>query len=150
MSIQEVLGTNTDSTRWSVIKALRACGGATVTELAEMVGVKPVTIRHHLISLQAEGLVDVTMKRHGVGRPSHFYRLTRKADRLFPHSYHVLVDRLLGEIKENFPPETVNMLIDSLADSMASDVRRQFADLPPEERRARLVEWMEEHGLTVR
>lgn len=150
MSIQEVLGTNTDSTRWSVIKALRACGGATVTELAEMVGVKPVTIRHHLISLQAEGLVDVTMKRHGVGRPSHFYRLTRKADRLFPHSYHVLVDRLLGEIKENFPPETVNMLIESLADSMASDVRREVADLPPEERRARLVEWMEAHGLTVR
>lgn len=150
MSIQEVLGTNTDSTRWSVVKALRACGSATVAELAEVVGVKPVTIRHHLTSLQAEGLVDMTEKRHGVGRPTHHYRLTHKADQFFPNSFHLLFDRLLGEIKETFPPETVNMLIDSLADSMASDVRREMTGMSPEARRARLVEWLEEHGLMVR
>src|SRR5690606_27219250 len=46
--------------------------------------------------------------------------------------------------------EPVNMLIKSLADSMASDVRREVADLPPEERPTRLVAWLEAHGPTVR
>src|SRR5690606_974123 len=63
MAIQDALGTNTDSTRWLVVRALRARGNATVNDLAEAVGVKPVTVRHHLTSLHAEGLVEVQEER---------------------------------------------------------------------------------------
>lgn len=150
MALQETLGTNTDSTRWLVIKSLRSSGQATVNQLAEAVGVKPVTVRHHLTSLQAEGLVDVQERRHGVGRPTHVYSLTRKAEQLFPHGYHVLIDHLLDEIKESFPPETVRQLINSLADSLARELRSEVAGLSPDAQRARLIEWMNEHGLAAR
>lgn len=150
MTLHETLGTNTDSTRWLVIKSLRASGQATVNELAEAVGVKPVTVRHHLTSLQAEGLVAVEELRHGVGRPKHVYHLTRKAERLFPQTYHVLFDHLLEEIKESFPPETVRQLIDSLAASLAQEFRSEVVGLSPDARRDRLVEWLDEQGLAAR
>ena len=150
MAIQEILGTNTDSTRWQVLKALRASGQATVNDLAGIVAVKPVTIRHHLTSLQAEGLVDMTEQRHGVGRPVHVYHLTPKAERLFPHSYHLLVDRLLDEIKERFPPEIVQQLMDSLAQSRGEIRGGGVAGPPSAGRRERLVEWLSEQGLAAR
>src|SRR5690606_30978040 len=150
LAIQDALRTNTRSTRWLVVRALRARGNATVNDLAEAVGVKPVTVRHHLTSLHAEGLVEVQEERQGVGRPVHVYHLTRKAEQLFPHTYHLLIDRLLDEIKETFPPEIVQQLIDSLANSMAQDIRREIAGLPEEARRERLVEWLEEQGVAAR
>lgn len=133
-----------------VVRALRSRGHATVNDLAGEVGVKPVTVRHHLTSLHAEGLVEIEEERHGVGRPVHVYHLTHKAERLFPHTYHMLIDRLLDEIKETFPPDTVRQLIDSLAASMAQDIRREIAGLPDEARRDRLVEWLEEQGVAAR
>jgi len=36
---------------------MRARGRCTVTDLAEASGVSPVSVRHHLANLQAEGLV---------------------------------------------------------------------------------------------
>ena len=83
------------TTRRSVLEALRSAGTATVAQLAEMVGVKGITIRHHLNALLAEGLVDAEEKRQAVGRPIYMYRLTTEAENLFPQKYHQLVERLL-------------------------------------------------------
>lgn len=149
MATYEVLGTNTKNTRWLIIKSLRAFGQATVNQLADAVEVKAVTVRHHLNTLQAEQLVEMEEERRGVGRPVHLYRLSQKAERLFPQTYHLLIDRLLGELKQTFPKETVRALIDSLASSMADDLRREVDGLPPEARRERLLEWLEERGLTA-
>src|SRR5262245_29934910 len=61
------------TTRRAVLDALRASGQASINELAEGIGVKAITIRHHLNGLQAEGLVEVEEKRQSVGRPLHVY-----------------------------------------------------------------------------
>lgn len=150
MAAREKLGTNTHSTRWEVLRILRAYGQASVGDLARQVGVKPVTIRHHLNSLQAEGLVEVEEQRQAVGRPLHLYRLTPAADWLFPQTYHLLVEELLDQIKTAFPPTVVQALIDSLVASLADEIRHEVEGLPDEVRRHRLVEWLEQHGLTAR
>ncbi len=150
MAFQEMLGTNTHSTRWAVIKALRGYGQASVSELAGAVGVKSVTIRHHLNSLQAEGLIEVEEQRQAVGRPVHLYRLSEKAERLFPQTYQLLVDGLLDQIKATLPPAEVQRLIGALAGALADDLRHELAGLPPDARRERLVEWLERRGLTAR
>ncbi len=149
MIVQDVSITHTQSTRWAVIRALRALGQATVAQLAEQVGVKSVTIRHHLNSLQAEGLVAIEEQRRAVGRPVYLYRLTEEAERLFPHAYHVLIDRLLDLLKQKLSPSTVQMLLEALAHSLADEARRDLAHLPPEERRTHLEAWLRERGLMV-
>jgi predicted ArsR family transcriptional regulator len=150
MSVYDVVGTNENSTRWNVVKALRAAGRATVSELAEAVSVKGVTVRHHLTALQAEGLVDAEQERRDVGRPVYVYALTPQAERLFPQNYHVLVDGLLDAIRDEFDQETVERVIHVLAESMADDLRQEVAGLPPEARRERLVQWLSERGLPAR
>ncbi len=149
MTTQDVSITHTQSTRWAVIRALRTLGQATVAQLAEQVGVKSVTIRHHLNSLHAEGLVAVEEQRRAVGRPVHLYRLTEEAERLFPHAYHLLIDRLLDLLKQKLAPSTVQMLLEALAHSLAEEARREVAHLPPEVRRPRLEAWLRERGLIV-
>jgi DeoR family suf operon transcriptional repressor len=142
-------GLNTGSTRWLVLKALRTLGKATITELSDVVGVAGVTIRHHLTSLQAEGLIDVEAERRSVGRPVHIYRLSRDAERFFPQAYHLLVDGLLDQVKDQLPADAVDQLIDGLADSLTSDLRASLAGQPEGVRREILLGWLDEQGMTA-
>jgi predicted ArsR family transcriptional regulator len=107
-------------TRWSVLEAIKSQGHATVNSLAEQLGVTAISIRHHLNSLEGEGLIKVEMERQGVGRPKHIYKLTQAAQRYFPNNYHILVERLLDELKAKLPAEQVELIISSMAANVAA------------------------------
>ena len=134
------------STRQAIIEALKAAGQATVNQLSEVVGVKVSTVRHHLNVLLAEGLVEQEDKRQDVGRPIHIYSLTVQAENLFPHQYHRLVERLLAQVKEQLSPETVQMLLDSLAASLIGDQQQELGKGTIEERMNRLVALLAQEG----
>jgi len=128
-----------NDTRWTVLEAIKAQGQATVASLAETLGVTAISIRHHLNSLQGEGLVKVEIERQGVGRPRHLYSLTEAAQRYFPNKYHILVERLLDELKATLPADQIGAIIDK----MAANVAAQYAGSPAtgtmEERLQQLV-----------
>ncbi len=107
-------------TRWAVLEAIKSQGKATVASLSEALDVTAISIRHHLNSLLGEGLLKVDMERQGVGRPKHVYSLTEEAQRYFPNKYHVLVERLLDELKAKLPPDQVELIIDSMAANVAA------------------------------
>ncbi len=109
-----------NDTRWTVLEAIKAQGQATVVSLAEALGVTSISIRHHLNSLQGEGLIKVEIDRQGVGRPRHLYSLTEAAQRYFPNKYHVLVERLLDELKATLPPDQIGAIIDKMATNVAA------------------------------
>jgi DeoR family suf operon transcriptional repressor len=134
------------STRREVLDALTKAGRATVHQLAEATDIKPMTVRHHLTVLEADGLVTSEAKRQPVGRPYHVYSLTDKAHTLFPQYCCRLTDRLLGQLKESLPPETVQMVISALADALAGKVRHRFENLPAEKRRVYLIEVLQHEG----
>jgi len=138
------------NTRRAVLEALRSAGMATVAELAEIVGVKAITIRHHLNALLAEGLVEAEEKRQTVGRPIYVYHLTADAENLFPQKYHQLVERLLDQVKLSLPPETVEMLIKSLATSLAEEFRMEFENLPEPDRLNRLIDLLAREGFMAK
>jgi predicted ArsR family transcriptional regulator len=138
------------STRWAVLRALRALGPATASQIAHTVGVKAITVRHHLISLQAAGLVEAQEQRQAVGRPVHVYRLAPQADRLFSPTYRLLVDRLLDQITGSVEPATVERLIAALDGPLAEEARQHVASAPDEAaRRLRLAGWLERQGLAA-
>ncbi len=136
----------TTPTRDIILRTLRSQGNCTVKDLAEAAEVSPVSVRHHLSNLQAEGLVSVEEVRHGVGRPHHSFSLTEKALELFPSRYYRLTNRLLLEMKENMPQERVDDLFENVADSMADQFASELQELPLEERLARLVDLLKEEG----
>ena len=82
--------------RASIVGLLHSTGEATVAEVAEHLGVSEVATRRHLHVLIDEGLVSVGERRQARGRPAGCYRLTERAERLFPQAY----DRFANEVLE--------------------------------------------------
>jgi predicted ArsR family transcriptional regulator len=127
-------------TREVILRTLRAQGKCTVRELADAAEISPVSVRHHLSNLQAEGLVEIEEIRHGVGRPRQVFSLTDRAMELFPSRYFRLTHRLLGEMKDTLPPTTVDAIFSGVAATMAKEYAETLAGLPLEKRLERLIE----------
>ncbi|MCB0061473.1 MAG: ArsR family transcriptional regulator [Caldilineaceae bacterium] len=97
--------------------------GATVAELAELLEMAPVSVRHHLDILQGDNLICVErLERKGnVGRPQQVYALTEEANSYFPNNFAALAGRLVEQIKQMLPPDKVPCAFRSIAQEMAAE-----------------------------
>lgn len=134
------------NTRETILRTMRAKGRCSVNDLAEATGVSPVSVRHHLANLQAEGLIQTEEVRHGVGRPRHVFSLSDAGLDHFPSRYFQLTQRLLAEIKERVPTVEIDELFAGVAGSMAESYAAQLQDLPLPLRLERLVQLLGEEG----
>ncbi|HEX6383753.1 MAG TPA: DeoR family transcriptional regulator [Anaerolineae bacterium] len=138
------------STRDTILETLKQSPQAKIEELAGAADVSPVTVRHHLNSLQADGLVEVDSIRRKVGRPYYVYSLSEKGHELFPQKYFRLTNRLLDEIKARLPSEAVTELFQGLVETIVEEHTGEFEDLPFEKRIAYLVDLLAEEGFLAR
>jgi predicted ArsR family transcriptional regulator len=88
-------------TREKILFLLKKKGPLSIDDLSRQMGITPMGIRQHLISLERKGLVDYIARRYGVGRPAFLYKLTEKADDLFPKAYHKFILTTLKELEKN-------------------------------------------------
>lgn len=109
------------NTREKVLRTLLAQPRITINDLANNVGINPISVRHHISSLQVEGLVDSEEERHGVGRPRRVYFLTEAGVEKFPTRYVRLTARLLSQLKETMPKHMVGALFTQMAQDLAAD-----------------------------
>ena len=115
-------------TRDKVLKTLLAHPRCTINELAQEVGISPISIRHHINNLLAEGLVNSDEEIHGVGRPRHVFFLTESGAELFPTRYVRLTLRLLEQLKETMPEAMVKQLFIQMAEEIAKDLASEMQD----------------------
>ena len=137
------------STRDRILQTLQRSPRSTINELAEAVGINPISVRHHLTSLQAQGLVSAEEERHGVGRPRLVYFLTESGTEYFPTRYLRLTSRLLDQLKESLPEPLVSKLFLEIANDMAGDYAEQMKGLSMEERLELAKTLLAEEGFTV-
>ncbi|MEA2008293.1 MAG: ArsR family transcriptional regulator [Chloroflexota bacterium] len=139
------------NTRDRVLKTLLLRQECTINELADSVGIKPISVRHHLAKLEAEGLIASTEERHDVGRPRFVYTLTKKGMEEFPTRYLTLTLRLLEQLKATLPEKMVGELFRKIAQDMALELTEDLntEDLPIEERLNILKDLMATEGFTV-
>ncbi len=121
----------------------------TINELAEAVGINPISVRHHLTNLQMEGLIAAEEERHGVGRPRLVYSLTEEGMERFPTKYLRLTTRLLAQMKESMPGPLVTKLFNQVAEDLASEYTSQMQGLSMEERLEFVKELLAQEGFTV-
>ncbi len=121
----------------------------TINELAEAVGINPISVRHHLTNLQMEGLIAAEEERHGVGRPRLVYSLTEDGMERFPTKYLRLTTRLLAQMKESMPGPLVTKLFNQVAEDLASEYASQIQGLSMEERLEFVKELLAQEGFTV-
>ena len=122
------------STRDRILQTLLKKPGSTINDLAEAVGINPISVRHHLTNLQVEGSVNAEEERHGVGRPRLIYSLTEDGMEKFPTRYLRLTSRLLDQLKSTLPQTMVSKLFTEMATSLAEDYTEQMQGLSMEER----------------
>ncbi len=137
------------STRDRILQTLLRHPRSTINELAEAVGINPISVRHHLTNLQVEGLVTAEEERHGVGRPRLVYLLTEDGLEKFPTRYLRLTTRLLSQMKEKFPGPMVGDLFKEVAINLAAEHEEQLKGLSMEERLDALGDLLAEEGFVV-
>jgi predicted ArsR family transcriptional regulator len=87
----------------AVVGALKTAGRLPVTELAVSLGASYMAAKDACEALRRLGYVErLRAPRRQVGRPEVFYRLTAKADRLFPEAGAGLTLELLEHARELF------------------------------------------------
>lgn len=123
----------------------------TINELADAVGINPISVRHHITKLQAEGLVNYEDERHGVGRPRRVYFLTEAGVEQFPTRYVRLTVRLLKQLKENMPDNLVKELFIKMAEDLAKELTSssELDGLTVEERLQIVREFLQKEGFDI-
>jgi predicted ArsR family transcriptional regulator len=137
------------STKDKILQTLLRKPKITINDLAEAVGINPISVRHHLTNLQMEGLIAAEEEHHGVGRPRLVYSLTEDGMERFPTKYLRLTTRLLAQMKETMPGPVVTKLFNQVAEDLASEYSSQIQGLSMEERLEFVKELLEKEGFTV-
>ena len=148
--MKSVTSKEKQSTRDLILHTLKAVAQSNIESLALAADVSPITVRHHLNALQADGLIEVESVRRKVGRPFYVYSLTEKGNELFPQKYFSLTNRLLEELKDRLPPETVNEIFISLVERILEERAGEFENLSFEERLNYVIHLLGTEGFLAR
>ncbi len=139
------------TTRDNVLRTLLTRQRCTINQLAEAVGINPISVRHHVTKLEAEGFVTSVEERHGVGRPRRVYFLTENGMEQFPTRYLRLTVRLLEQLKETLPAPMVDTLFAQLANDLVADYTSnlQLDGISMEERLDIVQDLLKGEGFTM-
>ena len=137
------------STRDKILQTLLRKPRSSINDLAEAVGINPISARHHLTNLQMEGLVEGKEERHGVGRPRLVYILTDEGMERFPTRYLRLTSRLLTQMKESMSGAVVSNLFGQIAEDLVKEYAHDIQGLGMEERLDFVKELLAQEGFTV-
>lgn len=134
------------STRDSILYLLKTRGPSTIGSLSKELGITPMGVRQHLRQLEAQGYVQVTQKRGGVGRPSHIYSLTEAADERFTRSYYELAEFLIDALRTYAGNEIVDEVFRKRAQQFIKKHKDDFADRSLLEKLEMLTKLQDEAG----
>ena len=140
---------STMRTRDRVLLTLLRQEKCSISELASELGINPISVRHHLTKLQADGLVDSFEVRHGVGRPLRLYFLTENGQENFPKRYLSLTQRILDQLKETLPKPLVKELFTQIALDIALNYQDDLKNLPLEDRLPMVEKILRDEGFII-
>lgn len=139
-----------NTTRELILRHIRTNSQATIAELAEASGISPVSVRHHVSALQAEGLLTSVEVRRGVGRPHLAYSLTDAAQERFPAKYFQFSERLLDELKASLSPNVIENIFMGMAEGMVAEYAQRMHGRSLEEKMELLVQMLGAEGFMAK
>ncbi len=138
--------------RQRITEILKEQGSATVAELARILDMAQVSVRHHLDILVGEDLVTLVgvRRRDGAGRPSQVYTLTAQALKIFPQRHDILASNLLTEMKASLPGQEVRHLLARVAERAAAEAPAAALDQSIEDRLDEVADFLTQKGYNAR
>nr|WP_318723027.1 iron-sulfur cluster biosynthesis transcriptional regulator SufR [Roseofilum sp. SID1] len=140
------------STKRTILEYLLKDGRATALGLAEALGVSPQAIRRHLKDLEGEELIEYEVV-HGdkegnssMGRPQHWYSLSRKGRDRFPNNHGEFAVALLDTLAETVGKDQVRSILQKQWQRKAQVYRDRLRNGTIAERVEKLVELRQQEG----
>jgi len=122
------LALNENPTREKILLLLKKMGPMSIDSLGRELNITSMGIRQHLLSLERKGLIEYITKRQGIGRPAFLYKLSGKADNLFPKAYDGFALNLLNDVEKNEGREKIAEIFKRNKNRMLKDAREALAD----------------------
>jgi len=96
MSEREAYQALSSKSRLDILKLLYK-KPLSVEEIAESLGLQPITVRHHLQSLEEAGFIEAHEERGGsVGRPRVYYKMVKTPEIVsFPRRHYLTLSNFL-------------------------------------------------------
>jgi predicted ArsR family transcriptional regulator len=119
---------NENPTREKIILLLKKRGPMAIDNLSSELSITSMGIRQHLLSLERRGLIEYLTKRQGIGRPAFLYKLTEKADELFPKEYDKFILNLFRDIEKNDGRDKIDEIFKWRKNRIIKDVRETLSN----------------------
>jgi predicted ArsR family transcriptional regulator len=113
------------------VKLLKTEGALDAARLARRLRLTPMAVRQHLYALEREKLVTSEERAVPIGRPAKDWRLTRRADGLFPDAYAELNVALIEAVGNAFGPKGLQRVLDSREAKQRADYTRRIVPSAP-------------------
>jgi len=111
---QKLIAAVARSARLRILNVLKRTQGLCVQELADQLGMSYMGVKDLCVDLQARGILDARREPRPdgtTGRPRMLYRLTERAQDLFPIASNPLTLELLAAAKKLFGPAAPEKLL---------------------------------------
>jgi predicted ArsR family transcriptional regulator len=133
--------------RRQLLDAIKRLGRATLREAAADLGLARETVREHLNALGAEGLVErAGSRRGGPGRPEILYRLTRRAEGLFPRRDGEVLGELTAFLLAHGDEAALRAFYEQRAAARLAAARARLAGLSGRQRLAAVARVLSDEG----
>ena len=140
----------TEADRPAILDLLKVYGPTNAPRLAELRGVTLTAVRQQLAALEREGLIQVRVEKRKVGRPTHLYALSAKADSLFPQAYGPFALGLLRQIRDLDGEKKLEKMFERRTRALISTYRKRLAGMTAAEKWRELARIRESEGYMAR
>ncbi len=114
------------SQRLDILLTLKRHGGMAVKEMAARFHMSYMGVKQHCLDLEKEGYLDTWRHSKGKGRPEMLYRLTRRAQDLFPGESQGMTVALLEAVQQTYGPAAPTKLLFGIYQQQAEHYRRKI------------------------
>lgn len=134
------------NTKESILEQLLLLQNTTISQLSEILAISEISVRHHLMSLEAEGIITSSEERHGVGRPRFVYHLTEKGFQNVPTNYIKLSDQALTTMDHFLGTDKLLELFKQIGRDLAETVASSVSSQDPEEKLEQFASHLTQDG----
>lgn len=134
------------NTKDSILNQVFLLRMATISQLSEILSISEISVRHHLMSLEAEGIIASSEERHGVGRPRFVYHLTEKGFQNTPTNYIKLSDQALTTMKRFLGTDNLLELFKQIGKDFAEIYASSVSSQDPEEKLEQFASHLTQDG----
>ncbi|MDX1737936.1 MAG: metalloregulator ArsR/SmtB family transcription factor [Alphaproteobacteria bacterium] len=114
-------------TKRKIQEILKISGPLDASVLAEELGITAMAVRQHLYSLADEELITYEEVARPKGRPAKIWRLSDKANKIFPDAHADLSIGLINSMRQVFGEEGLQKLVRQRAEEQLSSYKKALS-----------------------